>query len=197
MSGNLVVVAGHPAVGKSTLAETLCENNRGWVLLDKDTTTGPVVAAAMNAYTGNPVDRESAPYLQWVRPAEYEAFAATAIGASKYGATVVAVAPWTAQLADQRWLSNFEFDCQFAGITLTGLWIACNKAEHLDRLARRGSPLDRTKRLNLDAWHSTLTDPPLPKWMTVFDHTPVRARHEIAREVSSSLPDDIVFPDLT
>ena len=193
MTGTLILIAGHAGVGKSTLATAVCENTRGWVPLDKDTAVGPLSSAAMTAITGNPDDRDSAGYVQRVRPAEYEAFQGTAILAASYGATVVATAPWVAQLSDPKWVADLEFDTRFAGITLAGIWVACDEEEHLERIGKRSARRDRGKQMDLGRWHRSLTTPTLPAWMHVLDNTQRRTDVDKAHAVLALMPYDITI----
>lgn len=194
MTGSLILLAGHAGVGKSTLATFLCQANPGWVPLDKDTLTGPLTRAAMTAINGNPHDRETAGYVQQVRPAEYQALCETAIHAASFGATVIATAPWVAQLADRRWVEHLEVDCLVAEVKLHGVWVHCEPCEHRDRIVRRGASRDTAKISDLTTWIHGLSTPSLPNWMTTFDNSVRRTQVEMTHGILRALPDEILWP---
>jgi DNA-binding transcriptional regulator YhcF (GntR family) len=73
---HLILIGGYAGSGKSELGRTLARLT-SWAMVDKDTTTRPVVEKTLEVMGTSPNDRESDIYLNEVRPREYEAMMAT------------------------------------------------------------------------------------------------------------------------
>jgi dephospho-CoA kinase len=73
----VIFIGGYAGSGKTEFGRILARHT-GWPILDKDTTTRPVVELALEVLGRPGYDRESADYLSRIRPREYEALIATA-----------------------------------------------------------------------------------------------------------------------
>src|SRR4051812_35982859 len=75
----LVLIAGGPGAGKSSLGRALAAQFDTGVLLDKDVVNGAWVDGMLERLNGGRIDRDSPVYLEALRPLEYSALIATAL----------------------------------------------------------------------------------------------------------------------
>ena len=91
---NVVIVAGHAGSGKTEFSKQMAVRT-GWPLLDKDTLTRPLVESLAAQLVGDPHDRQSAAYLEMIRPLEYQSLLETMWEVLGFGAGgVVVTAPF-------------------------------------------------------------------------------------------------------
>lgn len=94
----LVAIGGIPGSGKSTLGQALA-GRLGAALLDLDTLTNPLLAL-LAATTGAGDDLDHPSLRGAVRDARYRCLADTAAQVASAGCSAIAVAPFTAELAE-------------------------------------------------------------------------------------------------
>lgn len=147
----VLLIGGYAGTGKTELGRMFTRLT-GWAMLDKDTTTRPVVEAALERLGTSPHDRESETYLQVIRPAEYQALLATVVENVQCGASVVATAPFVREFRDGSW-------CDLVTTTLTALnadlhtiWVRCDAESMLTYVTHRGAPRDTAKLADWDAY---------------------------------------------
>ena len=73
---HLIILAGHPRSGKKTAAKLL-HGVLGWTVLDKDQLTREMSEELNAAFSGNPYDKQSHLYYEYIRPLEYSLFMQT------------------------------------------------------------------------------------------------------------------------
>ena len=105
MRPSVLLVGGYAGSGKSELGRIVARET-GWPILDKDTTTRPVVETALEIHGLPPHDRESETYLSEIRPREYEAIMATATENVECGLSVIVTAPFVQELNDVAWIDR-------------------------------------------------------------------------------------------
>lgn len=163
---HLVLIGGYAGSGKSELGRTLSRLT-GWAMVDKDTTTRPVVEKALEVMGSSPNDRESDLYLSEVRPREYEAMVATITENITSGGNVIATAPFIKELQDDAWIQRLQSLCDSADARLTVVWVYCDPESMHTYLRARGAARDATK---LDKWQDYLSKLDLDYRPSV-DHT--------------------------
>lgn len=140
----LVLVGGYAGSGKTELGRMIVRLT-GWAMLDKDTTTRPVVEAALETLGIPPSDREGDTYLNVVRPAEYEALLNSVTENLECGVSVVATAPFVRELKDKAWLDRLDAQCRMLPADLTVVWVACDAESMRSYLRHRGAARDSWK----------------------------------------------------
>lgn len=148
------ITLGGAGSGKSTVSRQLSRMT-GAVYLDKDTMSGVLVQAALEALGHDPTDRESnATYVERIMPLEYRALFAVAADNLALGHSVVLDAPFVAYLDDPTWLSR---SMATAGWPVTDVTVVHVRAEAeivRARLRERGLDRDRAKLADWDAYWS-------------------------------------------
>lgn len=158
---NVVIVAGHAGSGKTEFSKQVAAHT-GWPLLDKDTLTRPLVESLAAQLVGDPHDRQSAAYLEEIRPLEYQALLETMWEVLDFGAGgVVVTAPFVKELLDPNWIDDTDFDCDIKGARVTVVWVHCDRETLKSRIVNRGAARDRWKLVNWSDWVATLDEPML------------------------------------
>lgn len=153
-SPQVVLVGGYAGSGKTELGRILARATR-WALLDKDTTTRPVVEAALEECGKSPHDRESPTYLRLIRPAEYESLMAAVTENVDLGVSVIATAPFWSELSSQAWCDRVAAEMESLGARLHVLWIRCDAETMRTYIKRRGAARDASKLAN---WNKYVTN---------------------------------------
>ena len=96
-----MLIGGYAGSGKTAVRPILARET-GWPMLDKDTLTRPVVEAALEVLGCSPHDRESATYLDIIRPREYEALISAMTENVQCGTSAIVTAPFIRELRDKR-----------------------------------------------------------------------------------------------
>lgn len=146
-------MAGPPAAGKSTFGEALARALPA-ALVDKDLTTAPLVAAALQA-AGRPAAALDDPwYRAHIRPAAYESVAQTVAQVIKVGVDVVLVAPYLDEVGDPGWLGHVGI--AFGTDDVRIIWLTATPDTLRARMTARGAPRDRTKLRDWSRYAATL-----------------------------------------
>jgi DNA-binding transcriptional regulator YhcF (GntR family) len=140
----VVLIGGYAGSGKTELGRMIARLT-GWAVLDKDTTTRPVVEAALETLGMPPSDRESDTYLDVVRPAEYEALMNAVTENIDCGVSIVATAPFLRELKDRAWLDRLDAQCRALPADLTIVWVSCDADSMRSYLKHRGAARDSWK----------------------------------------------------
>ncbi len=140
----LILIAGGPGAGKSTLGRALARDIPQSVLIDKDTVATGWVDAMLEYLNEGVVDRDSAVYLTAVRPLEYAALMALAMENLRVGKWVIAVAPFGQELADPAWRRALQEELRAVGAGLFIVWVQTDTVTAGFRMADR--------RASRDAW---------------------------------------------
>ncbi len=155
-SGALVLIGGQAGAGKSHVSQSLARQLDGAVLLDKDTLTRAFAERLLIELGRSPHDRESVPYREHVRPLEYSTLMDVAWENVSAAKTVLAVAPFAAELADPEWLARTIERAARHGAGLGLIWITADGDTAHERMARRGDGRDTWKRANWSHYQSTI-----------------------------------------
>jgi predicted kinase len=137
----LVVLAGAAGTGKTTAGRRLARRLRG-ALLDLDTLTAPLSEALLERATGDRHGYGSRFGREELRPLRYATLTAAALEVLGCGVPVVAVAPWTRELADPDWHIRLTRQAQERGGRLLVAWLHAPAEVRRARLAARGALRD-------------------------------------------------------
>jgi predicted kinase len=154
-SGNapkVILIGGYAGSGKTELGRILARHS-AWPILDKDTTTRPVVEAALESLGSSPNDRESELYLTVIRPAEYEGLIATLIENVQCGNSAIITAPFIRELADEAWCERLAANLASLSAELHVVWVKCDAETMRTYIKHRGAARDAAK---LAAWSEYL-----------------------------------------
>lgn len=152
----VVLVGGYPGSGKSEFGRMVVRET-GWGLFDKDTTSGRVVEAALEALGQNDSDRESDVYLNIIRPAEYRALMEVMTENIQCGASVVLSAPFIRELNDPEWIAKTKASCDEYGANLNVVWVTCDYDSRRGYMRHRGARRDDWKLANWEAYLESIT----------------------------------------
>ncbi|SAL55714.1 AAA family ATPase [Caballeronia telluris] len=182
---HLIFFCGHAGTGKTTLAKRLFPrlaqaSGEPFCLLDKDTLYGAYSAAAMNALTGDPNDRDSPLFLQHLRDPEYRALIDTARENLDLGVSVAVVAPLTREvregrLFDRTWLRIGD------EVQVRVVWVHVTEDLARERIVARGDPNDAYKLAHWDDYRQRrfVPDGPASRGLLMFDNaSPSDEAHE-------------------
>jgi DNA-binding transcriptional regulator YhcF (GntR family)/predicted kinase len=148
----VVLIGGYAGSGKTELGRILARET-GWPLLDKDTLTRPVVEVALEVLGCSPHDRESATYLEVIRPREYEALISAMTENVRCGTSAIVTAPFVREFRDTAWINRITATCHDMDATLSIVWVYCDATTMHAYLRHRGAARDAVK---LDNWNTYL-----------------------------------------
>ncbi len=141
----LVLIAGGPGSGKSSLGRGLASQFVSGVLLDKDVLNAEWVDGVLAHVNGGRIDRDNALYWQTLRPLEYRALMATALDNLALGKTVFAVAPFGPELKEMDWGRRLKRSVEALGGHLRAIWIEVDAETTRKRMLERNAPRDAWK----------------------------------------------------
>jgi hypothetical protein len=144
-SHTLYVVTGAPAAGKSTYGRQLASIQHA-AFLDIDTTSEPVVQAALRAMNLNPDDRDSPFFKQTFRSPIYESLFAVAEENLSH-TSVVIVGPFTSEKLNAGWLAELQLRFK---VHIEIHYIHCSETQLKQNMTRRANARDTYKLLNWD-----------------------------------------------
>jgi len=172
----VVMIGGYAGSGKTEAGRALARLS-GWAILDKDTTTRPVLEQALVQLGSAPSDRESETYHA-VRPAEYEAVLGAMRENIDCGVSVIVTAPFVSEMNDPAWCARVRADVESAGADLLMAWVRCDIESMHTYLNRRGAARDTGKLANWDEYVANLD----------LEYTPAITPHVIIHNSTSSAP---------
>lgn len=161
---HVLLIGGYAGSGKTELGRILARQT-GWPILDKDSTTRPVVEIVLELLGASSNDRESRTYVEQVRPREYEALAAATRENVECGVSAIVTAPFLREFADPAWITRTIAGYQALGAVTTLVWVDCDAESMHTYLRHRGAARDAGKLAN---WREYLDDidldfrPPAP-----------------------------------
>ena len=138
----LVLIAGGPGSGKSSLGRALAGHFETGVLLDKDVMNAEWVDGVLAQVNNGRVDRDGKFYWQTLRPLEYRALMATALDNLALGKTVFAVAPFGPELKAVDWGRRLKRSVEGLGGRLRAIWIEVESETARLRMIARNEPRD-------------------------------------------------------
>jgi predicted kinase len=140
----VLLIGGYAGSGKTALGRILARET-GWPLLDKDTLTRPVVEAALETLGLPPNDRESAGYLNIVRPREYEALLDATNENVECGNSAITTAPFIREFTDPAWVGRTQAAFGTMNATAVFVWVYCDAETMNTYLRHRGAARDAAK----------------------------------------------------
>ena len=140
----VLLIGGYAGSGKTELGRILARET-GWPILDKDTMTRPVVEAALEMIGLSPNDRESAGYLEKVRPREYESLTAAMMENLECGVSSVVAAPFLREFNDAAWMGRTKASIEAMNGRATFVWVYCDADSMHAYIRRRGAARDGGK----------------------------------------------------
>jgi DNA-binding transcriptional regulator YhcF (GntR family) len=161
---HVILIGGYAGSGKTELGRILARET-GWPLLDKDTLTRPVVEVALEILGCSPHDRESATYLDVIRPREYEALMSAMTENVRCGTSAIVTAPFIRELGDKAWIDRTIASCEAMNAALSIVWVHCDADTMHTYVRHRGAARDSAKLENWDAYLRTIDlefRPPVP-----------------------------------
>jgi DNA-binding transcriptional regulator YhcF (GntR family)/predicted kinase len=147
----LLLIGGFAGSGKTELGRILARAT-AWPILDKDTLTRPVVEGALEILGLSPNDRESEPYVNRIRPLEYESLMAAIRENVDCGTSVIATAPFLREFRDSTWVERTTAHFSANGIELTLVWVYCDVPTMFTYLRHRGAARDAAKLANWEQY---------------------------------------------
>jgi len=148
---SLTLIGGYAGSGKSEFANFL-SSITGWPIFDKDVLTRALVEQVLIAH-GRPVhDRESAIYLEKVRPYEYRCLIESGRQNLRCGISTILCAPFLREFRDPAWLARAQVACQQTGAELHVVWMRCDAESMFDYVNFRGAARDTWKLANWDEY---------------------------------------------
>ena len=155
-NNRLILVAGEPASGKSTLGRSLARR-LGAAYLDMDTISFPFLERCIREDHGF---KDSARYRDHYRDAEYRSLLATAADNLATGIDCIVVAPFRLERANPALAAylreRFRIDA-----TTVGIDIRIDRKRQLENIVSRGEARDTVKRKALQAGEPTPVPPPV------------------------------------
>jgi predicted kinase len=146
------ITLGGAGSGKSTVSKHLSKMT-GAVYLDKDTMSGALVQASLEALGHEPTDRESNPtYVERIMPLEYRTLFAVAADNLALGHSVVLDAPFVAYLSDPAFLSRSTVGAGWPATDVHVVHVRASAEIVRARLKDRGLDRDRAKLADWDAY---------------------------------------------
>ncbi|RZT82525.1 regulatory GntR family protein [Micromonospora violae] len=182
----VILIGGYAGSGKTELGRIIARQ-AGWAILDKDTTTRPVVEAALERLGQSPHDRESETYLTAIRPAEYEALLATMTENLQCGSSVIVTAPFIMELREKAWCDRLAATVAAYNGRLQVVWVRCDSETMQMYIRRRGAARDDYKIANWAEYVSRLDlafEPKIPHAI-VDNSAGARPLQDQARELLS------------
>ena len=146
----LILIAGGPGAGKTSLGRALATQFKSSVLLDNDVVNGAWVDGMLTRLNDGQIDRESAVYLETLRPLEYSSLLAIALDNLTLSKTVFVVAPLGLELADGEWVRRLKRAVEEVGGRLRAIWVEIDAETAKERMAARNEPRDAQKLANWD-----------------------------------------------
>jgi predicted kinase len=140
----VIFVGGWAGSGKTEFGRILARRT-GWPILDKDTTTRPVVELALEVLGRPGHDRESKDYAERIRPREYEALIGTAAENVECGVSAIVTAPFIREFTDPAWLDRTNAAFIGRGARPIFAWIRCDTETMHMYVRGRGAARDAGK----------------------------------------------------
>ena len=147
----VVFVGGYAGSGKTEFGRVLARLTR-WPIIDKDTTTRPVVECALAVLDRPEYDRESPIYLEQIRPREYEALQATALENIECGVSAIVTAPFLREVTNPAWIARTTSLFESRGARVEFVWLRCDLDTMKTYIRHRGAARDTGKLGDWDAY---------------------------------------------
>ena len=147
-SPTLILVAGGPGAGKTSIARALARAIPTAVLLDKDVIASPWLDPVLARLNAGVVDRDSRVYWEALRPLEYASLLAAAYDNLAIGKTAIVVAPLAPELRDRDWITSLAATILTHAAQLLVIWVAIGSDDAHERMTARADARDQWKLAN-------------------------------------------------
>ena len=144
----LILVAGGPGAGKTSIARALARAIPTAVLLDRDVIASPWLDPVLARLNAGVVDRDSRVYWEALRPLEYASLLAAAYDNLAIGKTAIVVAPLAPELRDRDWITSLGATTATHAARLLVIWVATGHDDARQRMTARSDTRDRWKLAN-------------------------------------------------
>ncbi len=167
----LILITSPPACGKTFVAKNLAKALNNCVYLDKDDLI--VLSRKIFEVAGEPFDRSSDFFHEWIRDAEYDAIMEVGLDALNYNDTVILNAPFKKEIRDQKWLADLRTKLAKQNAELVLIWIQTDIEVVHQRMVSRNSERDTWKIEHWDEYVATqdYTAPENVAEMFVFENS--------------------------
>jgi predicted kinase len=158
----LILVVGVAGSGKTEIGKLLAKK-LNYVYLDKDTLTRRFTEALLTEgknSLGNPNDRESEYFINFIRPIEYKITMDVAEENLRLGNHVVVSAPFLAEAANQNWIRQELYVTRrlLNKIAVKVVWVRSDRKTERVRLINRNAARDEWKLRNWDQYCDSIKD---------------------------------------
>ncbi|MBE6579640.1 MAG: ATP-binding protein [Ruminococcaceae bacterium] len=150
----LILVTSPPACGKTYISKKLAENLRHVVYLDKDTLIP--LSKVIFQVAGEPYNRSSEFFYQYIRDVEYTTTLDLAYEALKYDDIVLINAPFTREVRDHDYIMALKKKLITMNTKLTIIWVETSPEVCKQRMIARNSDRDTWKLQNWDEYIKTV-----------------------------------------
>ncbi len=150
----LILVTSPPACGKTYISKKLAENLRHVVYLDKDTLIP--LSKVIFQVAGEPYNRSSEFFYQYIRDVEYTTTLDLAYEALKYDDIVLINAPFTREVRDHDYIMALKKKLITMNTKLTIIWVETSPEVCKQRMIDRNSDRDTWKLQNWDEYIKTV-----------------------------------------
>ena len=167
----LILITSPPACGKTYVAKNLAKALNNCVYLDKDDLI--ILSKKIFEVAGEPFDRSSDFFHEWIRDAEYDAIMEVGLDALNYNDTVILNAPFKKEIRDQKWLQDTREKLAKLNAELVLIWIHTDIEVVHQRMVSRNSERDTWKIEHWDEYVATqdYTAPKDVPEMFVFENS--------------------------
>ena len=167
----LILITSPPACGKTYVAKNLAKALNNCVYLDKDDLI--ILSKKIFEVAGEPFDRSSDFFHEWIRDAEYDAIMEVGLDALNYNDTVILNAPFKKEIRDQKWLQDTRDKLAKLNAELVLIWIHTDIEVVHQRMVSRNSERDTWKIEHWDEYVATqdYTAPKDVPEMFVFENS--------------------------
>ena len=149
----LILITSPPACGKTYVAKNLAKALNNCVYLDKDDLI--ILSKKIFEVAGEPFDRSSDFFHEWIRDAEYDAIMEVGLDALNYNDTVILNAPFKKEIRDQKWLQDTRDKLAKLNAELVLIWIHTDIEVVHQRMVSRNSERDTWKIEHWDEYVAT------------------------------------------
>ncbi|MCR5102973.1 MAG: ATP-binding protein [Eubacterium sp.] len=155
----LILVTSPPACGKTFVTKTLARALNNCVYLDKDDLI--VLSKQIYKVAGEPFDRSSDFFHEYIRDAEYDAILEVALNALNYNDTVLINAPFKKEVRSREWIDMMKKKLAAKNAVLCIIWVHTDIEVVHQRMITRNSERDTWKIEHWDEYVATQNyDPP-------------------------------------
>lgn len=173
----LILVTSPPACGKTYISKKLAENLRHVVYLDKDTLIP--LSKVIFQVAGEPYNRSSDFFNEYIRDIEYVTTLDLAYEALKYDDIVLINAPFTREVRDHDYIMALKKKLITMNTKLTIIWVETSPEVCRQRMIDRNSDRDTWKLQNWDEYikgvnfniPSALDDPDVLDDLLIFKNS--------------------------